>query len=315
MTLTSQNEDPINNVLYLSQNQLVFCVITAVSLIGQAFTIVTYYGIRNKNNKFYAYVAWHSILGFPWLLSNYPALYYAQQDGTACKVFGFLNTFLYMTYMLWNSVVAWVIYSSLKHGHKIDKLQWQYIPLTYFVSFVVFIPSIIGDGFGASSGNGMSYCWYRSPALTLSMAIGFYIPLVASTLFNFVCYCKSAFLARKICSEATTNDLDGLFIFPAIQGVCNSGAILKKLAIIFGTGYNQKWEIVHIILAKGQGVFEALAYFSNKSVRNEVKKAWFTPKYYHKSRQGNFVEPSAFDSISIENEVNEHIKKLNQPIL
>jgi len=315
MSETPSIVDVANDISNRFQNQLIFCVVIAFSLFSQAFTIITYYTIRNKNHKFYAYVAWHSLIGFPWLLSNYPALYFANTNDFNCKLTGFLNTFFHSAYLLWNSVIAWVIFSTIKHGHKIDKIQWQFIPLTYIVSLLLQVPSIMDDKFGPSHGNGLTYCWYHSVEPTYSMMIGFYVPLVASTLFNFYCYGRSAWIARKICTQTTSTQFDGLFIFPFIQGACNSGAILRKIAELLG-GQSEKWIILHIILSKGQGMFEALAYFANKSVRNEVRKAWFAPKYHHnKARFVNYVEPPAFDSISIENEVNERLKKLNQPIL
>ena len=290
-----------------SKVHIIFYAIVTISLLGQLFTILTYKSIRNKNNKFFGYVAWHAVLGFPWLISYYFTVQLASNGGTLCKIAGFINAYCYSAYMLWTSVIAWAIYSSLKSQTTLYRLKWQYIAGVYGISLLTMSYAIYTKNFGPYKGVEIMYCWFEDSSFSnVSMALGFHIPLVVTTLYNLCCYIASSRIVSKNGSREARKEFYSLFLFPFISLVCNSGAIVKKVSFIIGNGYTIPWEILHIILGKGQGLYEALAYGFNKSVQTEIKKVWCAPVSKPKSN----LSMTLFDETSIENEIKDRNQRM-----
>lgn len=287
---------------------IIFHTITLLSLIGQLFTIFTYRSIRNKRTKFYGYVAAHSVLGLPCTLVNYPIMLYFENDDY-CKNLGFIYAFTYLAYMLWSTLIAWVIYISLKNETHLKSLKWRYIFWTYLVSALLILYPKLSDRFGRYEGEGVTYCWYdMSKEADLPIILGYYVPLGVSTILSFYFYISSYLIVRKAATEEESQEFYRFIIFPLMQVVCNSGLILQWISNASGTGYTQAYEIVHVCLSKGQGFYEALAYALNRNVRAEIKKVWCT-KRNKPSKSKLLFPPVIFDEETISCEINERSRR------
>lgn len=293
----SQEKDP---TIYL-----VFHIITLLALLGQLFTIFTYRSIKNKNTKFYGYVAIHSVIGLPCTIVNYPIMAYSDNKNI-CATLGFIFAYCYLAYMFWSAWISWVIYASLKNQTKVKNLKCQYVIYTYAISFLFILYPLLEDRFGVYEGKGVNFCWYdMKKTVDASMWIGYYIPFGVTTALSFYCYISS-YLIVKTASKEASQQFYRFIIFPSMQVFCNSGLVIEGVAKLSGIGYTQGFEIVHVVLSKGQGFFEALAYVLNGSVRAEIKKVWCM-----KRAQGPKLlpPPVVFDEDTISFEINERSQR------
>ncbi len=308
----------IKRMLNLSQDQpitkdptvyIVFHVITALALLGQLFTIFTYRSIRNRKNKFYGYVAIHSLIGIPCTLVNYPIMFhdFKEENNALCGLYGFIFAYCYLVYMLWSTYISWVIYASLKHEKQIKSLKWTYVVCAYILAFFIKLYPLLKRRFGPYDGEGIIFCWYNMrEKVDAAIFIGYYIPLGATTLFSFYCYLSSYLIIRKTGDTEARKQFFKFIIFPMMQIVCNSGLVLKWISTVTIGRFTQGFEIVHVILSKGQGFFEALAYFCNKSVRTEIQKVWcLKPR---KNRR-LLPPPTVFDEDTISTEISQRIDR------
>lgn len=295
----------IDNRPYAATLRYLLFFITTVSLLGQLFIIFTYRSIRNNKNKFYGYVAMHSVLGLPWELANYFNLL-AQQDADACGFLGFLYAFSYCAYLLWSSVIAWVIYSSLRNKAQLYNLDFKYVIGVYLASFLIMIYPLCNDGFGLYVGKDISYCWFRkSGNNTLVFTLSYYSPLILTTIFNIYCYVTSVIIVRKEYSKDESRQFYRFLAFPILQLVCNSDSLVRAISVwVSGTKSGLvSVEVIHIVLHKGEGLFEAIAYMLNPQVRKDVQKVWCTKR--NKYPNGIRASEMMINGSSIENELNE----------
>lgn len=252
--------------------EVVYDVTNSFSLAGQIFILVTYFSIRKKSSSFYAYVACHSFIELPWLITNYLTIYYGKTASAACTTTAFINIFSYVASMIWGSVIAGVIYSALKNKQKILDLKWYYPLLAIAVAFLFVLYALIIDGYGPYAGSGIQYCWFNSDASTVS----YWVPFILTTVFNLYCYVRSIYIVKTQATGAS-KDFWSLLIFPMIQIICNIGGIVKIIMDAFTSAsytYSTIIEIILVVLAKSQGLFEAMAYLVNRNVRGEILKVW-----------------------------------------
>jgi len=285
----------------------IFFLVNTLSIIGQLFTVCTYRSIRNKNNKFYGYIAWHSLIGLPWVFSNYLTIALARNNDGGCKVAAIVHHTSYLAYLIWSSVIALVILTSLRKQTKIHGLKTWYIVLTYALSFMLMYYPIVSDSFGPFHARGMRYCSFVSAnARGLAFKIGYHYPLMVTTVFNIICYVWSLYLTKaNATSEEHKQAFKSFLYFPLISLVCNSQFILRRAEIaIAGRHAIFYFEIVHRVLATGQGLFEALVYWFK--VKIEIKRSWVRA---NRRNQKRIHVPLVFDESSIENEVNERARK------
>jgi len=290
--------------------EITYLVMTGLSLFGQLFTIATYRSIRNRSNRFYSYVAWHSVLGLPWAISSFLAVFFSKaKEDASCHITAYILTSSYTAYLMWSSVIAWAICSSLQGRKKLVGLQIKTVVATAVISFLLNGVAFLMNGYGPFDGNGISYCWYRD-RLGGPIIIGYYIPLGFTFFFNCICYAWSLYIARNHASEETVKSFRSLLIFPLIQIICNSGWLLLRLErnivnkLVGEPRFHLEFQILHVILARSQGFLEAAAYVFNESVRKEIRKAWCK-----KRNKQLLYQPNVFDEMNIENEVSERNEK------
>jgi hypothetical protein len=251
--------------------EIVYDVTNSLSLVGQFFIIITYFSIRKRSSGFYAYVACHSFIELPWLITDYLTIYYATSNSGACFAVAFINCFSYVASMIWSSVIAGVIFTSLKNKQKIPELKWYYPLIAYGVAFIFIIYALARDGFGPYAGSGIEYCWFDSQ----SSISGYWVPFILTTGFDLYCYIRSIILVKTQSSMGASKEFWGLLMFPLIQIICNLGGIVKVIVDSFGNlSYSTNAEYIPVILAKSQGLLESLAYILNKNVRGEIWKVW-----------------------------------------
>jgi hypothetical protein len=299
-----------DNRTYVVPLRMLFFIMTTVSLVGQLFTIVTYRSIRSKSNKFYGYVAMHSVLGLPWELANF-FNFAALEDEETCKMVGFLYAFSYSAYLLWSSVIAWAIYSSLKNRTQVYNLNLKYLVGVYAASFLIMLYPLIDDSFGKYIGKGISYCWFKSSGYNdLSFFMAYYAPLLLTTFFNGFCYIASSSIVRKEYSKEESKQFYQFLVFPILQLICNSDFYIRRVSYFFTGRITVTAEVFHIILHQGEGLFEALAYMLNPSVRKEVNKVWCAKRNNLGPRglKNSFL----INESCIENELNERTLRNQQ---
>jgi len=276
-----------------------------LSLIGQFFTVVTYRSIRNKNNKFYGYIAWHSLIGLPWVFSNYLTIALVNQNDAGCKMAAIVHSTSYLAYMIWSTVIALVILSSLRKQTKIPGLKTWYIVATYTLSFLLMYYPIVSDSFGPYKARGMRICSFKDSGST-GFIIGYYAPLRVTTIINLICYGWSLFLVRANASQESNQAFKSFLYFPLLSMVCNSQFFLRRAELmIAGRASIFYFELLHILLARGQGFFEALIYWFK--VKIEIKRSWVRA---NRRTQRRIHVPLVFDESSIENEINERSRKM-----
>ena len=82
---------------------------------------------------------------------------------------------------------------------------------------------------------------------------------------------------------------------------------------MLGDSYSVELEIVHIVCAKGQGLFEALAYGLNVGVRTEIYKVWCKKRRSAAAaaeRASDLKKSLLFDPDSIQSEYMERSARL-----
>jgi len=312
--IASDEAFAVDNRPYATTLRALLFFVTTISLLGQLFIVLTYRSIRNKKNKFYGYVAMHSVLGLPWELANY-FNFLAQQDSDTCSFLGFLYAFSYCAYLLWSSVIAWVIYSSLKNQAQLYNLDFKYVIGVYVASFIIMLYPLCNDGFGLYVGKDISYCWFwKSGHNTVSFALAYYAPLILTTLFNVYCYVTSVIIVRKTYSKEESRQFYQFLFFPILQLVCNSDSAVRALSIwLSGTKSGLvSVEVIHIILHKGEGFLEAIVYMLNPQVRKDVQKVWCAKR--NTNNRGIRGSEMMINGNSIENELNERILR-NQKLV
>ena len=295
-----------DNRPYTTTLRILFFFVTTASLLGQIFIILTYKSIRNKKNKFYGYVAMHSVLGLPWQFANY-FNFLAQGDTDACAFLGFLYAFSYSAYLLWSSVIAWVIYSSLKNKAQLYNLDFKYMVGVYVASFLIMLYPLCTDGFGLYIGKDIAYCWFRkSGHNTLTFIIADMIPVILTTAFNIFCYVASVLIVRKEYSREESRQFYQFLLFPLLQFVANSDFYARWISIWLTNTKSGlvSVEVIHIIFRTGEGFFEASAYMLNPQVRKDVQKGWCAKRnQYNKGLKSG--SELMINGSSIENELNE----------
>lgn len=264
-------------MLDLKESQFLYetyFISNSLSLFGQLFILVTYISIRNKSNRFYDYVAWHSILELPWLISNYITVNLAESDTDSCELIAFLNVSSYVSSMIWSSVIAWVILDSLKKRQRIPKVKLRGPLIVFIFSVCLGLYSYFRREFGPFKGTAIQYCWYKNSSSTLT----YWIPFVITTLLNIYWYARTIYIVHKSASREASKAFWGLFAFPLIQIVCNSGGIISKVLIGLNFEVPEWLELAHFITAKSQGLFEAFAYALNRGVWSDISKVWCCKK-------------------------------------
>ena len=304
MTDLDTNESPlVFNVYYITNS---------ASIIGQLFIIITYLGIRKKSNSFYKYVACHTLIELPWLISNYLIVAYREEDSTSCSVSSFINIYSYLAGMFWSSIIAWVIFNSLRTKQKLSSIKWRYSVIVAIAALVCMLHTIIVGDLGPFQGSGISYCWIKNN-YSGSIFITYWIPLILTTVFGLYCYIRSVLIVKNTVSKEASRDFMTLLLFPLIQILCNSGGAIRRVSIMMGDSYSVHLEIIHIICAKGQGLLEAIAYGLNGGVRTEIYKLWCKKRKraaVAKSPDDLQKSLTAFDQDSIESEYMERSGRL-----
>lgn len=304
-----------NNIIV----EIIYLLFSGLSLIGQIFTVITYRSIRNKSNKFYSYIAWHSILGIPWAAASFFAAYYgAMGESLSCNITAFIESTSYTAYLIWSSVIAWAIFSSLKSSKRLKGLRLDSVVFTTLISLFLNLTAFLMDGYGPFYGNGITYCWYKERFST-PIIVGYYIPLGFTFFFNLICYVWSIKIARSSASEETVKSFRSLLVFPLIQIFCNCGWLLLRLerwvdSFLGPRHFKTGFQVLHVILARSQGFLEGLAYIFNPSVKREVQKAWCKKR----NKQSLLYQPNVFDETNIESEIssrNERSKKMHQTLM
>ena len=292
----------------------VYYITNTLSVIGQLFIIITYLGIRKKSNSFYQYVACHTLIEIPWLVSNYLIVTYRKEDSTPCSVSSFINIYSYLAGMFWSAIIAWVIYNSLRTKQKLSSIKWRYAFIVATISLAFILHATIVGDLGPFQGSEISYCWIKNN-YSGSIFITYWIPLALTSAFGLYCYVRSVLIVKRTVSKEVSKEFWPLLLFPLIQILCNSGGAIRRISIILGDSYSVHLEILHIICAKGQGLLEALAYGLNVGVRTEIYKLWCKkrrrPASTTATKSGDLEKSlTSFDQNSIESEYMERSGRL-----
>lgn len=266
--VTSDHPAPAN---YSEAVHLAYYIPNSFSLIGQLFIIITYMSIRKKSNNFYSYVVHHCFISFPWLITNYFIVPLGDKASSDCTAAAFINTCSYGASMIWSTVIAWTVYSGLKNKKRIGDVPW-YLPFAvYLISLCLCLYALMTDSYGPFVGIGIDYCWFDR---NLGGAVSYWAPFIITSILDLVLYVRSIFIVRSHATAETSQAFLSLLIFPLIQIFCNSGGIVSKVAEYLGDVESTELEVLHFVCAKGQGLYEALAYGANQTVRTEIYRVW-----------------------------------------
>lgn len=304
------NEETHTPSLPPNYNETVYVTyftMNTLSLIGQLFIIITYFSIRKSSNSFYSYVANHCFISFPWLITNYITVPLGDRPSAGCTAMAFINTGSYTASMIWSTVIAWVIFSGLKKQKRISKVAWYSTFGVVLLALCFTIYALLTDSFGPFRGIGINYCWFDR---TIGSTVSYWVPFIATTVLDLLFYVRSIFIVKQNASEETSKAFLALLIFPLIQIFCNSGGIVRKIAEFMGDTESTYLEVLHFICAKGQGLYEALAYGLNRSVRAEIYKVWCKNRARKRNDMKTPIVSSindrgSIDSDSIEKERNQ----------
>jgi len=260
-----------------------------VSIAGSLFIIFLYMYFTKIRNFAFKLVALLSLSDILFGVAN--LMRPSDEDGFVCVAQGFLKSFFGNLSIIMTSVIAWVCYASVvKKKKNVDSFHTQITILAMVLIYCLLLSLIpvFFDAYGyMDMGNGDDvWCWIKQNeehrALGLALILGtFYLPLLVCISYNSYVYYRVSATFKRILESLKKNgpfnpnnlkQVDRLRYYPIILVVCFAPACANRLYISITE--NQVFWVwtLHLGLASLQGMFNAMVYGYNPTVRKELRE-------------------------------------------
>lgn len=258
--------------------QEVFLILSGLSILAELFIIASYLSIRKRTTIFYNQVVWFFISD----MISFASYFYSlepdvEKNDTGCHIAAFVNELFTVLSIAWTSIIAGTIFYSMKTKRRMTSLRKGYVIITIIICFIFPIYPLVRGEYGLYEGFSFPICWITFREFS-TLVIGYWVPLICSVIFNFICYIGILILLKKN-ELGASKEFSILLIFPLLQMLGNSGSLLCSIYYLKGDPIPRNAQLYHVVTRSVGGLLNAIAYGLNPSIRNDLKKAWQRRKF------------------------------------